>query len=343
MNRVFRNLLLALLLTGAAGCATTGADSRDPFEGFNRAMYSFNDTFDHVLAKPVATAYHDALPSAIRTGVRNFFANLGDLWIGANNLLQGKPGEAVVDWARFAFNSTFGLLGINDVATEMGLEKHDEDFGQTLGRWGMEDGNYHVWPIFGSRTSRDTFGSVVDWFGDPVYYVDKPGVRYAARGLRLVSTRADLLDASRILEEAALDKYVFQRDAYLQRRRSQIYDGNPPRAAREAPLAEAQDEPAPAASSSAEAERPTDVPPSPSAQAPASPSAALALPPPAPEAVETAIRLLESPAAAATIGPSAASDGVFSSRGLAAANSLPNAIASSSSSPRIPSGPRSMA
>ena len=178
MKRWVTNLALALLLAGAAGCATLGSDPRDPFETFNRHMYTFNEGLDQDVLKPVATAYKEVVPGPVRTWVRNFFANLGDLWIGANNLLQGKPGDTVIDWARFAFNTTFGLLGINDVATEMGLEKHDEDFGQTLGRWGMEDGNYHVWPIFGSRTSRDTVGSVVDWFGDPVTYVDKGAIRW---------------------------------------------------------------------------------------------------------------------------------------------------------------------
>lgn len=292
MNRWARNLALALLIAGASGCASIGSDPRDPFEAFNRNMYSFNEGLDQDLLKPIATGYKEVVPGPIRTWVRNFFANLGDLWIGANNLLQGKPGETVVDWARFAFNTTWGLLGINDVATEMGLEKHDEDFGQTLGRWGMADGNYHVWPIFGSRTSRDTFGSVVDHFGDPVTYVDKGAVRWSARGVRLVSTRADLLDASRILEEAALDKYVFQRDAYLQRRRSQIYDGNPPRAAREAPLAES--EPMESGQSGQ-----TLVAP---AVAPAAKPAA-ASQPVVPEAVKAAAQLLEAPAAvAATSG-----------------------------------------
>lgn len=282
MKRWATNVALVLLLTGAAGCASVGSDPRDPFEPFNRNMYAFNEGLDQDLLKPIATGYKEVVPGPVRTWVRNFFSNLGDLWIGANNLLQGKPGETVIDWARFAFNTTFGLLGINDVATEMGLEKHDEDFGQTLGRWGMEDGNYHVWPIFGSRTSRDTLGSVVDWFGDPVTYVDKGAIRWSARGVRLVSTRADLLDASRILEEAALDKYVFQRDAYLQRRRSLIYDGNPPRAAREAPLAEAESEPSVSAG----------------AQAPAAPPVA-ASQPASTEAVEAAARLLEAPAAVA--------------------------------------------
>lgn len=297
MNRWARNFALALLLAGAAGCGTIGTDPRDPFESWNRGAYEFNEGLDRDLLKPVATAYKEVMPGPVRTWVRNFFANLADLWIGANNLLQGKPGDTVVDWARFAFNTTFGLLGINDVATEMGLEKHDEDFGQTLGRWGMEDGNYHVWPIFGSRTSRDTLGTVVDWFGDPVTYVDKGAIRWTARGVRLVSNRADLLDASRILEEAALDKYVFQRDAYLQRRRSLIYDGNPPRAAREAPLAEAETEPSADARSSEVGERNAGVPPSAIAQTPAAPAAAAQ--PAASEAVEAAVRLLEAPAAVA--------------------------------------------
>jgi len=294
MKRWFTNVALVLLLTGAAGCGTIGTDPRDPFEAWNRGAYEFNEGLDRDLLKPVATAYKEVIPGPVRTWVRNFFANLGDLWIGANSLLQGKPGDMVIDWARFAFNTTFGLLGINDVATEMGLEKHDEDFGQTLGRWGMEDGNYHVWPIFGSRTSRDTLGSVVDWFGDPVTYVDKGSIRWSARVLRLVSNRADLLDASRILEEAALDKYVFQRDAYLQRRRSLIYDGNPPRAAREVPLAETErpDD----GRASTDAQRRDEAPSAASAQTPAAPVPVAQ--PAAPAAVEAAARLLEVPAAA---------------------------------------------
>ena len=230
MNRWLRNLLLALLLSGAAGCATTnGGDPRDPLEGFNRAMYSFNDGFDQAIGKPVATGYRDVLPAPIRTWVRNFFSNIGDLWIGANNLLQGKPGDTVVDWARFGFNSTLGLFGINDVASEMGLEKHDEDFGQTFGRWGVGDGAYIVWPFLGSSNVRDTVGLVFDLGLDPVLMHEPVRVRNVMTVLRATSRRADLLDASRILEEAALDKYLFQRDAFLQRRRGLIHDGNPPR------------------------------------------------------------------------------------------------------------------
>ncbi|HXR59121.1 MAG TPA: VacJ family lipoprotein [Burkholderiales bacterium] len=272
--------IAAALLSGAAGCATTsGGDARDPAEGFNRAMFSFNDSFDQAIGKPVATAYRDVVPEMGRYWVRNFFANIADLWIGANNLLQGKPLDAVTDWGRFAFNSTIGLFGINDVASEMGIEKHDEDFGQTFGRWGVGDGPYLVWPLIGSSTVRDSAGLVLDFHFDPVLQHDPRGVRYAATVLRATSKRADLLDASRILEEAALDKYVFQRDAYLQRRRSLIYDGNPPRASREVHRAE---EPAPAAPRSEVA---------PAKAAAIAPRAAV------PSAhLDTAIRLLEEPA-----------------------------------------------
>ena len=232
MKSMFRNLLLALLLTGAAGCATTGNDSRDPLEGFNRAMYSFNDGFDEAIGKPVSTAYRNVLPSPVRTGVRNFFANIADLWIGANNLLQGKPADAITDWVRFAFNSTIGLFGLIDVASDIGIEKHDEDFGQTFGRWGVADGAYLVWPFLGSSSVRDSAGLIFDIGLDPVLQHEPVRVRNAMTILRATGKRADLLDASRILEEAALDKYVFQRDAYLQRRRNLVHDGNPPRAAR---------------------------------------------------------------------------------------------------------------
>lgn len=226
-----KNPVLALALLAAAGCATTGGegDARDPWESANRAMYSFNEGFDEALARPVATAYRDLLHPEIRDRVRNFFSNIGDIFIGLNNMLQGKLQDGVEDWARFVFNSTIGLLGINDVASDMGLEKHNEDFGQTFGRWGVGDGPYVVLPILGSSTVRDTFGTVIDIYADPVGDFRPIRLRNSAVVLRLTNTRADLLEASRILEEAALDKYVFQRDAYLQRRRSLIYDGRPPR------------------------------------------------------------------------------------------------------------------
>lgn len=247
--RIARSALAVMALVVASGCATTGSDPRDPFEGFNRAMFGVNEGFDQLVGRPISSAYRDIVPDPVRTWVRNFFANIDDIFIGVNSLLQGKPGDAVSDWARFGFNSVFGVFGINDVASEMGLEKHNEDFGQTLGRWGMDGGPYLVWPIFGSSNFRDTGGRTLDVYFDPVRRFDRwssHGVRNSAIVLRATSQRADLLDASRVLEEAALDKYVFQRDAYLQRRRNLIHDGNPPRegsSRREVPAAEA---PAPA-------------------------------------------------------------------------------------------------
>jgi phospholipid-binding lipoprotein MlaA len=292
MKRWTRNLFLALLLTGAAGCATTASDSRDPFEGFNRAMYSFNDGFDQAIGKPLATGYRDALHPQIRSWIRNFFANIADLMIGANNLLQGKPYDTFTDWTRFAFNTTVGVFGINDVASDMGIEKHDEDFGQTFGRWGMGDGPYLVWPFLGSSSVRDSAGTVLDVYTDPVARHEPRGVAYAGVGVRALGKRADLLDASRILEEAALDKYVFQRDAYLQRRRNQVYDGNPPRAAREVPQADASE----SETSESGAQSPTEPAAQSSAPAllPASEATASSSQGPG---MDAAVQLLEQPAA----------------------------------------------
>lgn len=224
--------LLAGLLGMAvlAGCATgPDADPRDPLEPWNRAVYQFNDDVDHVLATPVARVYRSVLPVGIRDRVRNFFANIADPFIGVNNVLQGKIEDGFLDGMRFVVNSTIGLFGIHDVATDMGLEKHNEDFGQTFGRWGVGPGPYLVLPIFGSSDLRDGVGFVVDIYADPLTNVRPHDVQYLLYGLRFTQTRTDLLEASRILEEAALDKYTFQRDAYLQRRRSLVYDGRPPR------------------------------------------------------------------------------------------------------------------
>jgi phospholipid-binding lipoprotein MlaA len=218
----------SLSLALASGCAT-GTDPRDPLEGFNRAMYSFNDGFDRAIAKPVATAYKDVVPDVMRDWVRNFFSNIGDIFVGVNNLLQGKPRDALTDWMRFGFNTTFGFLGIADVASDMGLEKHNEDFGQTLGAWGMPSGPYLVWPFLGPSTVRDSAGLVADIETDPVDRSYPVYERNTAIAVRFTGQRADLLGASDILEQAALDKYSFTRDAWLQRRRSLVYDGSPPR------------------------------------------------------------------------------------------------------------------
>jgi len=224
-----RAAALSLALLAAAGCSTIATDPRDPFEGFNRAMYAFNDGLDEVAVKPVARAYKAVAPEPLRGMVRNFFSNIDDVFNGANNILQGKFLDGWTDWFRVVVNTTFGVLGINDVASDMGLEKHNEDFGQTFAVWGVGDGPYLVLPFFGPYTLRDSGGLVLDWELDPVVRARPIALRNSLIATRFVSKRTDFLDASRMLDEAALDRYVFLRDAYLQRRRSLIYDGNPPR------------------------------------------------------------------------------------------------------------------
>ena len=226
MNR----LVLLLAVLAVSGCATSpDADPRDPLEPMNRAVYKFNDGFDEAIAKPVATVYRDLLHVEIRSRVSNFFSNIQDIFIGVNNLLQGKLQDGVEDWARFAFNTTIGLLGIHDVASDMGIEKHNEDFGQTFGRWGAGPGPYLILPFLGSSTLRDAGGTAVDWYVAPLQHVRPIALRNTLYGVYLINTRAELIEAGNILEQAALDRYVFQRDAYLQRRLSLIYDGSPPR------------------------------------------------------------------------------------------------------------------
>ena len=224
-----RSLALTALAAGLlAGCATSG-NPKDPIEGFNRAMFAFNEGLDTAIIKPVATGYEAVLPSPVRTGVTNFFSNIEDVFIGVNNLLQGKLPQAASDLGRVVINTTIGLLGVLDIASDAGLEKHDEDFGQTFGRWGVGNGAYVVLPLFGPRTVRDTAGLVLDSAVDPVRKHEPRGTRNAAVVLRLVNKRANFLAADKVVEEAALDKYSYMRDAYLQRRRNLIHDGNPPR------------------------------------------------------------------------------------------------------------------
>ncbi len=220
--------LAAFAASMLAGCATSG-NPKDPIEGFNRAMFAFNEGLDSAIVKPVATGYDAALPSPVRTGVTNFFGNIADVFIGVNNLLQGKVPEAFSDFGRVAINTTIGLLGVLDVASDAGLEKHEEDFGQTFGRWGVGNGAYVVLPVFGPRTARDTVGLILDLKADPVANMDPVRNRNALIVLRVVNDRANLLPADKVIEEAALDKYSYLRDAYLQRRRNLIHDGNPPR------------------------------------------------------------------------------------------------------------------
>lgn len=218
-----------ILAVGLSGCAANGGSPQDPIEPFNRAMFSFNETVDDAVLKPVARGYRAAVPEMARTGVTNFFSNLEDLWIGVNNMLQGKVGDGVQDFARFIFNTGFGLFGLLDVSTSFNLPKHDEDFGQTLGRWGLGTGPYLVMPIFGSSSIRDGVGFAVDFRADVVRNIDHVPTRNTLFVTRSINTRANLLDIGQVAEGAALDKYRFFREAYLQRRRNLVYDGEPPR------------------------------------------------------------------------------------------------------------------
>jgi len=232
-ERVTGKLLQTVALAGSlglAGCASNDpfADPRDPFEGFNRAMYQFNDALDTAVIKPLGQGYNAIVPAPVNRGVTNFFNNIEDVTSAVNNLLQFKVGRAVSDVGRVAVNSTVGIAGLFDVASNMDLPRYDEDFGQTLGSWGVASGPYIVLPVLGPSSGRDTVGRVADWFTDPLNYLEDDTLRWSLKGLDIVDTRADLLNASRVLDEAALDPYAFVRDAYLQKRRDAVYDGNPP-------------------------------------------------------------------------------------------------------------------
>ncbi|RUR68858.1 VacJ family lipoprotein [Variovorax guangxiensis] len=217
------------VLALAAGCATgPNANPADPLEPFNRGVSRFNDAVDDAVLVPAATAYQNALPSMVRTGVNNFFNNIGDVWNLVNNVAQLKLQNSAETFMRLNVNTIFGLGGVLDVATEARLPRHEEDFGQTLGYWGVGSGPYVVLPLLGSSTLRDTAAKPLDMWGDPLGYVEDIPWRNSLTVLRVVDTRSQYLRASRLLGDAALDKYSFTRDAYLQRRRSQVYDGNPP-------------------------------------------------------------------------------------------------------------------
>jgi phospholipid-binding lipoprotein MlaA len=209
----------------ATGCAST--NSRDPLEGFNRGVFAFNEAADKVIIKPVAQGYDTVVPLPGKVVVSNLFANLTEPLVALNNLLQGKGKEAISDLGRFLINSSVGILGAFDIASEMGIEKHEEDFGQTFGRWGVGEGAYVVWPIIGPRTLRDTVGFFADGYVDPVWNLGDVPVRNSLVGLRFVNQRAQLLPLDKTLDEASTDKYAYVRDAYLQRRRSLIRDGKP--------------------------------------------------------------------------------------------------------------------
>ena len=224
-RRIFRGMASLLLFAVLAACATgPNANPRDPLEPMNRKTTAFNDAVDGAVLKPVATLYRDITPDPLRTGVNNFFENLRDVWSFINASLQLRPREAAENFLRFNVNTVFGVGGIFDVASEMGLERTRLDFGQTLGRWGVPSGPYLVLPIFGPSTVRDTAGFSIESSGDLVQGIANVPTRNSLYLLRAVEIRANLLRATSLLEGAALDKYSFTRELYLQRRESQIED-----------------------------------------------------------------------------------------------------------------------
>jgi phospholipid-binding lipoprotein MlaA len=219
---------LFLVLTACASVPQAQRDPQDPLEPYNRAMYRFNTDFDNAFLKPIAKGYKWVAPAVVREGVTNFYNNIADVTSAVNNLFQFKLSRFGTDLGRVAVNSTVGVGGVVDVATNMGLPSYKEDFGQTLGYWGAVKSPYLVLPLLGPSTLRDAIGRGVDTFTNPTFYVNDGAVTWGLFGLQAVNTRADLLTASKILQEAAIDPYSFVRDAYLQRRLYDIYDGNPP-------------------------------------------------------------------------------------------------------------------
>ncbi len=212
-----------------SGCASgPQANAADPLEPFNRGVFAFNEGVDSAVFKPVAQGYRAITPAPVRTGVTNVFGNLRDVWSAVNAALQLRPQATVENTMRVAVNTFFGFGGILDIATEMRLEKNSEDFGKTLGRWGVSSGPYVVMPLFGSSTLRDTVAFPVDSYGDLVSHINHIPTRNASTVLRIVDTRSNFLRAGALLEDAALDKYSFIRDAYLQRRAASIYGYRPP-------------------------------------------------------------------------------------------------------------------
>ncbi len=208
------------------GCATT-SNNPDPYESFNRSVYSFNRTLDKSIVKPVTYGYKYITPDPVEKGVSNFFDNLGDIGNLINNILQFKLGDALSDLGRFIVNSSLGIGGLFDPATAMGLEKHNEDFGQTLASWGIDSGPYIMLPFFGPSTLRDVSGLPADNYWDPVRYLEDNSARAGMSVIRLIDTRSSLLSLEGQLNNVA-DEYLFVRDAYLQNRRFEIYDGNLP-------------------------------------------------------------------------------------------------------------------
>lgn len=224
-GRLLPRALLLPLLVQLGGCATgPNRNPADPLEPLNRTTYRFNDFLDRTVAQPVARTYNRVVPQPIRTGVNNVFSNLGDFTVMLNDFAQLRLIDGMNDLTRFAVNSTFGIFGLLDIATPAGIPKRDQDFGLTLGHYGVPTGPYLVLPLFGPSTFRDATGFGVDQYTAPTHYMD-PAWRNSLWGMDFVSTRARYLNATNLLEEAALDKYLFVRDAYLGQRRAKLAEG----------------------------------------------------------------------------------------------------------------------
>jgi phospholipid-binding lipoprotein MlaA len=243
LGRVFRLAAASAVVVLFAGCATVpGAPpppKEDPWENFNRKIFNFNEAIDDAVLKPVAEAYRKVVPQLVRTGVSNVLGNVGDVWSAANHLLQGKIHSGLDMGMRVLTNTVFGLGGLLDPATEMGLTRRSEDFGQTLGRWGLGPGPYLVLPLLGPSTLRDSGALLVDRQASVSNFISNDGAAYGVTALEIVNLRASLLGASQLLDSVALDKYSFLRQAFLSRRLDAIYDGAPP-------LENFDDEPEPA-------------------------------------------------------------------------------------------------
>ena len=237
LGRLGRWSALAVLVVLQACATVANPDRRDPLETLNRGVFGFNDAVDVALLQPIATIYRGVTPSWARTGVGNFFNNLDDVWSAVNNGLQGRPKHAGESIGRVVINTTVGLLGVVDVASKLELERRPANFGLTLGRWGIKPGPYVVLPLLGPSTLREVLALPIDLQGNLVNHVQDENIRSLLTGLNVVNVRSNLLQASSMANDAALDKYSFFRDAYLQRQRNKFYDGNPPEEAEARPPA----------------------------------------------------------------------------------------------------------
>ena len=232
-RRALQVLIMSFMMMFLVSCASIPEgqprSKKDPWELVNRNVFSFNESLDKYLVKLITHVYEFILPEVIRDRLSNVFSNVGDVYTAINQLLQGKPKEAFDDLTRVLVNTTIGLGGLFDVASDAGLEKHNEDFGQTFGVWGIGDGPYMMLPLLGPSNVRDTVGWAFDLNTDIlINYIDNIPVRNTITGVRIVDQRSKYLNSTNLLGEAAFDKYTFIRDAYIQRRRNRIYDGNPP-------------------------------------------------------------------------------------------------------------------